>query len=350
MAHKRITMQDLADACGLSRNTVSKVFNDRGAVPEATKKMVLQKAQEIGYLQTPYFPAPEGEAAPSPARPQNIALITSHMPKDYHFAMLILPVFTERLGRGGYTLMIYELSPEELRERRLPSHMPLEQTAGILGLELFDRGYMDMLCSLGLPVLSVDGCMEAMTTPMNCDFILMENLSSTIALTGRMISAGARRLGFVGDISHCCSFHERWMGFSVALENAGIPLDKSCCILEKDAEPYDDVDWVLEQLRKMPVLPDAFICANDYLAFPVVAALKRLGLAIPGDVMVAGFDDTPPSAVMDPSLTTVQIPSADFGRIAAELLLDRIQRPGVPFLSTYVKTTPVWRGSTGREN
>lgn len=70
MAHKRVTMQNLADACGLSRNTVSKVFNDRGAVPEATKKMVLQKAQEIGYLQMPYLPVQDGEAAPSPAAPK----------------------------------------------------------------------------------------------------------------------------------------------------------------------------------------------------------------------------------------------------------------------------------------
>ena len=52
MAVKRVTMQEIADACGLSRNTVSKIFNDRGAVPEATKKLVLQKAQELGYRRT----------------------------------------------------------------------------------------------------------------------------------------------------------------------------------------------------------------------------------------------------------------------------------------------------------
>ena len=53
MAHKRVTMQDIADACGLSRNTVSKIFNGRGAVPETTQHTVLQKAQELGYYQVP---------------------------------------------------------------------------------------------------------------------------------------------------------------------------------------------------------------------------------------------------------------------------------------------------------
>ncbi len=349
MAHKRVTMQDVADACGLSRNTVSKIFNERGAVPEATKKLVLQKAHELGYAQIPYVQPQEEQAAPSRARSQNIALMTSQMPKDYHFGILILPVFTERLSRDGYTLMMYEVSPEDLREKRLPAHMPLDQTAGILGIELFDREYVDMLCTLDIPTLSVDGYVDAMYTPMMCDFILMENLSSTMALTGRVISAGARRLGFVGDVGHCCSFHERWRGFRLALENAGIPLDRRYCILANDTEPYGDVDWLVSQFQKMPAVPDALICANDFLAFRVVAALKRLGLTVPGDVMVTGFDDTPQSAVVEPSLTTVHIPNTDFGRIAAEILLDRIEHPDRPFRSTYLKTTPVWRSSTGRE-
>ena len=61
MALKRVTIQQIADACGLSRNTVSKVFNNRGAVPEATKKAVIQKAQELGYYQLPE----EGHTAPA---------------------------------------------------------------------------------------------------------------------------------------------------------------------------------------------------------------------------------------------------------------------------------------------
>ena len=135
MAVKRITMQDVADACGLSRNTVSKIFNDRGSVPEATKRLVLQKARELGYLQVPYFPPdeeprqPEESVAQPTFHPQNIAMLTCRMPTDYHFAILFLPVFTERMSRNGYTLMVYQVSPEDLREKRLPSHMLLQQTA-----------------------------------------------------------------------------------------------------------------------------------------------------------------------------------------------------------------------------
>lgn len=343
MAHRRVTMQDIANACGLSRNTVSKIFNGRGAVPEATQQMVLQKAKELGYYQVP---EPTTAAASPVESSKNIALLTSRMPSDYHFGTFFIPAFTERLSRAGYTLMMSEITPQELREKRLPAHVIIEQTAGILTIELFEQNYLDMLCSLGLPCLSVDASVEANLSPMLCDFISMESLSSSALLTNHVIAAGARQIGFVGDPQHCNSFRQRWMGFCEALSNANLPLDKGLCIIEKDSPFYSDEDWLLEKFQRMEVKPNALICANDFLAIHMMTALKRLGLSIPNDIMVTGFDGTPQSAVVEPSLTTVQIPDNDIGRMAADILLDRIKKPDRPFSSTYVKTTPVWRKST----
>ncbi len=164
MAHKRITMQQLANACGLSRNTVSKVFNDRGSVPETTRKLVLQKARELGYYQ-PLEEEPDKTEAP---KLQNIALLTRRIPIpiETHFCAFFLPAFMERLGRAGYMLSIYEVSQEDLDTLSLPSHMPLEQMAGISVMELFEPKYLDMLCSLGLPCITVDSYASADLTPL----------------------------------------------------------------------------------------------------------------------------------------------------------------------------------------
>lgn len=345
MAHRRVTMQDIADACGLSRNTISKIFNGRGAVPEATKRMVLQKAQELGYHQFPGDPTSE-ETPTQPPRSQNIALFTNHMPTDYHFGTFFLPAFTENLSRAGYTLMLYEISQEEMRHGLLPPHMALELTAGIVGIELFEKSYLDMLCGQNIPTILIDSYTRATMHPMKCDFISMENHSSMAALTSHVIEAGAKRLGFVGDAEHCNSFQERWAGFCFALDHAGVKLERELCILASDTEPYDDEDWLIEQIRTMPAMPDAFVCANDFLALHMLVALKRLSLSIPKDVMVTGFDGTPQSAVVEPSLTTVQIPSVEIGRIAADTLLERIEHPGRPFRNIYVMTAPIYRGST----
>lgn len=344
MAIRRITIQDIADACGLSRNTVSKVFNNRGAVQEPTRQLVLKKAMELGYYQLAHE-----EAVQQELHMQNIALLTRQMPVDYHFGTFMIPSFAAQLSREGYTLMMQEISEEELRRPALPAHINPDQTAGILCIELFDRRYINWLLSLGLPLLLVDGPFNATTDAMNCDRISMENLASTMALVDHVISKGARKIGFVGDPNHCSSFHERWFGFRSALEGAGLPLNRALCILDGDESPYSDAGWLSARLLQMPQLPDALICVNDFIAIRVMTALKQLGVAIPGQVMVAGFDGTAQATVVEPALTTVQIPGIEIGRIAADMLLNRIANPGRPPISVYAKTSPIWRESTNRK-
>ena len=341
---RRVTIQDVAEACGLSRNTVSKVFNNRGTVLEPTRQLVLKKAQELGY-----FNLMLEDRARTELQKQNIALLSHHMPADYHFGTFFIPAFAAQLSRAGFTLMMYELSEEELRHDSLPMHINLEQTAAILCIELFDKTYIDRICELGLPVMLVDGYYDTVTSFMTCDRISMENLPSTVALVDHVISKGAGKIGFVGDPYHCSSFQERWNAFCYALSAAGLPIDRNLCILDPDDSPYSDIAWLTARIRRMPQFPDALICVNDYIAIQIMTALKQLGLSIPEQIMVTGFDGTAQSAVVEPSLTTVQIPGAEIGRTAADLLLNRIANPGRQPISAYVKTTPIWRETTNRK-
>ncbi len=340
MALKRITMQDIADACGLSRNTVSKVFNGRGAVPDSTRKLVLDKALAMGY-----HVRAEGADAVVPAR-GSIALLTQHKLLSHNFGAFFITSFTDQISRFGYTMKMYELSPGEIAGKRLPPHLELADTAGFLGIELFDRAYLELLCSLKKPTVFVDGYARAGSGLIDCDFVSMENRASESLLVKRMIDAGARRIGFVGDREHCNSFYERWEGYCTALGEAGLAVDRRRCILDEDSEDYGDPDWLLEKLAAMPELPDAFACANDYLAIHLMTALKRMGLSVPGDVKITGFDGSLEASMITPSLTTARIPSTEIGRIAASLLCERIRSPQIPFRWTYVKTTPIWGESS----
>ena len=339
MARKRITMQDIAQACGLSRNTVSKVFNDRGAVPEETRRLVLDKARQLGYTQ---LPAESGQG-------RSIALLTQHKLLSHNFGAFFITSFTDQISRAGYTLKMYEISRAEIREKRLPPHLDLEETAGILGIELFDRPYLESVCALGKPTVFVDGYPHAAESPINCDFVSMENLASETALVGRMIRSGAKKIGFVGDKNHCNSFYERWVGCCSALREAGLPVREDLSILAEDGEYYGDPAWLLRQLEALPEIPDGFACANDYLALHLMTALKKLGLSIPGDVMVAGFDGSMEASVVTPALATARIPSAEIGRLAASVLAQRIRQPDFPYHWTYVKTTPIWGESIESE-
>ena len=340
MPSRRITMQDIADACGLSRNTVSKVFNGRGSVPRTTRDLVLQKARELGYG----TPVDEVQEQPVPAG--NIALLTRSIPSQLHFGSAFKSAFTDQISRAGYTLKMYEISPEELKARRLPPHFVPDQIAGIVGIELFDKDYINMICHLGIPVVMADGPEDAGITLMECDYVTMENLAAIMIVIKRLIDAGARKIGFVGDYRHCVSFRERYLGFRDSLRKYGLRFDEEICIRDPDSSPYDDPDWLLSRIDRMPSLPDAFVCANDYLAFHLLRALKKRKIAVPEEVMVTGFDGADQSAFSDPPLTTVRICSAEIGRIAADVLLFRIADPSIPFTWTRVRSTPVWREST----
>ena len=132
------------------------------------------------------------------------------------------------------------------------------------------------------------------------------------------------------------------------MQDAELPVDKSVCILADDSEPYGEVDWVVNALDSLSHIPDGFICCNDFVAIRIMQALRKKGLSIPEDVMVAGFDGTNEAEVVYPPLTTALIPSAYIGRMSADILLERVENPELPFRCTYVKTTPIWRESTQR--
>ena len=341
MSKKRVTIQQIAEACSLSRNTVSKVFNQRGSVPESTRQFVLAKAREMGY-----FSDKLSESAPEAGG--TIAVLSWSNPLNHHFGSMLMKAFTDTVCRWGYSVQMYELSAREVAQRQLPERVIPGSVVGVLCIELFDRDFMEMLSDLGLPVVSVDAYRDANRSLLPCDVITMENVASVMVLTRQLLEAGARRLGFVGDVLPCNSFHERWGGFCAALRDAGLQPDLRFCIQAKDGSQYADPDWTLAQLKAMPGLPDAFVCANDYHAIKLMQALKKKGVRVPDQVMVTGFDNTPESAVVEPALTTVHIPSSEMGVQAAELLLRRIHTPGRPYTLSYVQTTPIFRESSRR--
>lgn len=357
MAVKRVTMKDIAEACGLSRFTVSKVFNGRASVPEATRRAVIAKAEELGYGKPPASAEHDaerdaergaGHGAEAKQQPRSIALLTQHKLLSHNFGAYFLTSFTDQLSRNGYSLKLFEVSDEEIKAKALPPHLDRESVSGILCIELFDKDYQDMVAGLGIPIVFVDGYAGASRTIMNCDCVMMENSACIIALMHKLFSAGAERIGFVGDKDHCDSFFQRWGGYFTALYENGIPFDRGLCILDRDSDDYGSVDFYLEKLRAMPRLPDAFVCANDYIAIHLMEAIKKLGLRIPGDIMITGFDGSPEASLVDPALTTVSIQSIEIGRLSADVISNRIMHPDRPYRRVFSVSTPVFAESTER--
>ena len=338
---KRVTIQDIADELGISRNTVSKAINNADGLADATREKILEKAIEMGYKQFSYIKAHSGlYPRPEALCREEIALLYGGIISPAHFATLMLDKLKRDLPRWGYDLNAYRVERENLLCRTLPPTFDPGQVSAIICVEMFDRAYDEMICGLGLPVLFVDGPNKRDGIGLPADQLYMDNTTAITRFVNDMLLRGRRRIGFIGDFEHCQSFFERYTAFRYAMLMANAPVEERFCIKSVERERLE------EALESLEDLPDVFICANDFVAEDAIYALRKLGKSVPEDVLFCGFDDSPNSRIMTPTLTTVHIHTQVMAVAAMHLLLSRIEEPGLDFRIIHTETELIYRDST----
>lgn len=352
----RVTIQDIADALGISRNTVSKAINNTGVLADATRDKVLKKAMEMGYKQFSYITL-ENSTKPALAITPNIdaneiALFTTSFLGNSHFSSTMLDKFHSELSGFGYSLSMHRILAEELRAIRLPGSFSQKQTAGIACIEMFDPAYSRMICGLGLPVLFIDSPPVCTDGPPEADCLYMDNQTGIHQFVQEMVRRKKKQIGFIGEYMHCQSFYERFCAYHNAMHLHGLPIQEEYCLLknkEHTSHPSskDYKEYLEECIRNIPSLPDVFICANDFVAIDTMQVLKKLGYSIPKDVYLCGFDDSQESKIVTPSLTTIHIHSQIMGYSAVQLLVSRIREPSLNFRTMHTETNLIYRESTG---
>ena len=338
---KKVTIQDIADELGISRNTVSKAINNADGLAEATRAKILQKAAEMGYKQFSYINILTRSAANQEKRDKGeIALFCGNVIAPAHFASLMLDKLKMELFQIGYTLNVHRVEPDNYLNRSLPVTFSPERTVAIVCVEMFDRAYDEMICSLDIPVLFVDGPNKLDGFDLPADQLYMDNTTAITRFVNDMLARGRRRIGFIGDYEHCQSFFERYTAFRSAMLMADVPVDERFCLKTINQEHLTTL------LTGLTEYPDVFICANDFVADDAIYILRKLGMSIPEDILFCGFDDSPNSRIMTPSLTTVHIHTQIMAISAMQLLISRLENPGLNFRVVHTETELIYRDST----
>ena len=343
---KRVTIQDIADALGFSRNTVSKAINNSDGIADSTRDLVLQKAAEMGYKQFSYIKIASSVQTSLSSFPEasegatEIALFTASFLSNSHFASTMLDRLQQDLTALGYTLNTHRVTEDNLGALTLPITFSEERTAAILCVEMFNRRYSEMICRLGLPVLFVDAPAKIDGISLPADQLYMENTAGITRFVNDMLKQGFRKIGFIGNYTHCQSFYERYLAFRCAMLMAGVPTEDRYIIKAND---YGEI---AERLAGLRSLPDIFICANDFLAIDAMHILRALGRSIPEEVQLCGFDDASESKLIAPQLTTVHIHTQSMAFSAMQLLMTRIKEPSLDYRIAYTETELIYREST----
>ncbi|MDO4866057.1 MAG: LacI family DNA-binding transcriptional regulator [Clostridia bacterium] len=338
---KRVTIQDIAEELGISRNTVSKAINNADGLADATRERILEKAVEMGYKHFSYIKERSGLFPEHDSQSKGeIALLCGGALSPAHFATLMLDKLKQALPQWGYTLNTYRVDRENLLCRTLPLTFDPRRVSAIICVEMFDRAYDEMICALGLPVLFVDGPNKRDGIDLPADQLYMDNTTAITRFINDMLVRGKQRIGFIGDYEHCQSFFERYTAFRYAMLMANVPVEERFCIKTSDREKLE------ETLASLPDFPDVFLCANDFAAEDAIYALRKLGKSVPEDVLFCGFDDSPNSRIMTPTLTTVHIHTQVMAVAAMQLLLSRIEEPNLDFRTVHTETELIYRDST----
>ena len=349
---KKATIQDIADALGMSRNTVSKAINHSEGLAEATREKILQKAVEMGYKQFSYVSALSDNAAfrnngeERAAEPQyqgEIALLTTLFLTPSHFASLMLDKFQREMAQLGYTMNTHRVTDDDIANGRLPITFSPDRCSGIICFEMFNQAYAEMLCALDMPILFVDGPARIGGYILPADQLLMDNTAGIARFVSIMLQRGYRRIGWVGDYRHCQSFYERYIAFRNTMIMAEAEVEERFVIR---GDSFNEMNWALNGLTE---LPDVFICANDFVALDLIRTLSDMGKTVPDDVMLFGFDDSQESRIVTPKLSTVHIHTQIMAFSAMHLLISRIREPSLDFRTVYTEAELILRESTERE-
>ena len=349
MKKRKATIQDIANALGISRNTVSKALNNAEGIADSTKEKILQKAVEMDYKTFSYVRSlgqgagtepDRNDLSDAPSYHGQIALLTSLFLGQSHFSFPMLDKFQNELAQLGYTLNTHRVTKDDLRLMRLPATFIPEHYTGIICFEMFDQAYGEMLCALDIPILFVDGPCKKNGFSLPADQLYMNNTDCVVRFVNSMLSNGCRRIGWVGDYLHCQSFYERYTAFRTAMMLAGVPVNEKYVIRTIGLEN------TAAGLAPLTEYPEIFVCANDFIAMDVMQVLSAKGLVVPRDIMICGFDDSPESSIVFPGLTTIHIHTQVMAYEAAHLLISRIREPSLDYRTIYTETDLVVREST----
>lgn len=318
---RRVTMAEIAEQSDVSLSTVSLVLRDRPGVGSATRRRVLEVARDLGYI-------PKNQTTPYASALANIGLILKadpdSVPQANKFYSHVVAGIEMACRRQQVNLLYATMTvDEDSYPLELPRILVEDDAAeGLLLVgALLDETLIRILDRRSTPIVLVD----AYATLDQYDAVVSDNFSGAYQAVTHLIQHGHRHIGLVGSHPEAYpSIEERRNGYTRALKDNGISARyiAECHIV--NAEEIVEAASVL--FGQNPQIT-AIFCVNDEVAITVMDVAPDLGRRVPDDLSVVGFDNIDLADCISPALTTMHVDKVGMGRLAVQLLANRIEHP-----------------------
>lgn len=321
---KAPTISDIAREAGVSRFTVSVVLNGARSntrVSDATRQRILDSARSLRYQ-------PNASARNLARRCTStlgvlFGVVPSASALNDNYASGILAGIVARSAARRYDVMLYT-EPWRTDDGRPAERYRDRRTDGIvLVAPLTDSQMLEELAaSAPSPLVTISSSPEQ-ATELGVACVDVDNARGIALAVEHLAALGHTRFAHLTGNANVYSADARRAGFLTALDAAGLPARPEYVV--SCTYKGDTAATALQTLMALPEPPTAVIAGNDNLAISVLQAARDLGLCVPDDLSVVGFDDMPAAAQVTPTLTTVRQPLRAIGAAAADLLIDAIE-------------------------
>jgi DNA-binding LacI/PurR family transcriptional regulator len=311
--HRKIRLQDIAEATSLSLGSVSLALSGKSGVSPYTRQRVLDVARDLGY---------ERPSARLPLTLPTVSVVIERLPiapTSDPFNRPILQGLEAAARLDGYRIAMEFVAPDDRPEH---GHWNQGATAGVIVLGGGDlsQEWVRAAIASELPVVIVDHYIPGLDLPA----VVPDNIGGAHNATRHLLEMGHTRIGFIRGPSKYWTLSERLAGFLLAMQQAGIwPEEELVPPRESHAEEKGYHE--MERLLGLASPPTAVFAVSDKAAVGAYRAVIERGCSIPNDISIVGFDDIEVSRALNPPLTTVHVSGETMGKVAFERLRGLIE-------------------------
>ncbi len=311
---RNTTIIDIAKKLKISPSTVSRALNDYPDINEETKKQVKQLAKKLNYL-------PNQIARSLKSSKTNvIGVIVPEIKHDF-FSSAISGI-EEAAYHSGYTILVCQSNESYEREVINTNALIHQRVAGFIvsiSQTTTNGDHFQALIERKIPLVFFDRAFSKVPVYK----ILIDDEKSSITAVTHLIERGHKKIAYLSGPPAMNICKERLKGYKNALKKANLPVLNE--LVRYGGLQESDGYALMDTLLKEKLIPDAIFAVNDPVAIGAFQRIKESGLKIPGDIAIVGFSNNKITSLIDPPMTTVNQPSFEMGKKAAEILIDMIE-------------------------
>jgi LacI family sucrose operon transcriptional repressor len=316
------TLKDVAERCGVTVTTVSRMLNNRGYISEKTKKKIRQAMKELNYQPN------EFARALSLKKSRYIGLIVPSASNMY-FCKVIDSV-EHSITQNGYKLLLCTSNLEAKKEIEYFDMLSANKVAGVIIASHTQD--LDKDINIDAPVISIDRVISP-RIPSVCS----DNYQGGVLAAEHLIDKGCKKLAHIsGSTNLNMDANKRYYGFKEVCEKRGIPH----IVIDATEEQFMSMRYetiISTLLDKYPDV-DGIFTSNDIIAAQVITICSKRDIKIPGQIKIVGYDDIDLCTLYNPSITTIHQSVNDISRYAVESILFKAENKTIPSTVTFPVT------------